>query len=235
MLSRVRLAARRAGVPGERVWLLEGALHTAMLPRVAGASPLPSESNPAFLHPGRTVLILLDDLAETDVGTLAVGALAESRDLRLRVGRGAVRELLLGSAWSEPSDEGGRSRRSGVEGAPRRGLDPRRPGGAWTPDAALELWDALPVLDWFGTGTPADGELRERLASEAPAVLRLTLAEALDHLRHAHLWDSRAERVRARELAEDVLAPLAPLAHPILERRLSWWTRRVGRNQRRFE
>ncbi len=226
MLSRVRLAARRTGVPGERVRLLEGALHTAMRPRVAGASPLPSERHPAFLHPGRTVLILLEDLAETDARTLAVGALAESRDLRLRVGRGAVRELLLGSAWSEPSNEGGRSRRSGVEDAP---------GGGWTPDVALELWDALPELDWFGTGTPADGELRERLASEAPAVLRLTLAEALDHLRHAHLWESRAERVRARQLAEDVLAPLAPLAHPILERRLSWWTRRVGRDRRRFE
>lgn len=211
MEGRVIRAAHEAGVPASDLLLLERALRAATRPREFGAVAMPSD-HPAFLHPARTVLILLDDLAERDGWMMSVGALAESRDLQLRVPDETVRELFLGS------------RPPGSEAGP----------GITTAGRALAWWEALPVPDWRGSGTPRDDDLVELLVSAPEAVLRLVLVEALDQLRHAHLWESRAERIRARELTERVFEPLAPRAHPVLDRRFAWWLRRIGRGDNRF-
>jgi hypothetical protein len=57
---------------------------------------------------------------------------------------------------------------------------------------------------------------------------RIILAEALDQLRHAHLWSSVAERKRAVAIARRVLHPLATRVDEVLARRYGWWLRRVG-------
>jgi (p)ppGpp synthase/HD superfamily hydrolase len=179
--------------------LLRAALRAAMQARENGSHALPSDQHPTFLHPGRTVLILLQDLDETDGSVLAAAALSESRDTSLRVAPAIARELL---------DEKG-----------------------------FSTWNSLPVVDWqgeaHGTGSDrgpenGDRELLEALVTADVPVAKVALAEALDHLRHAHLLTERNERVRAALLAERVYAPVAERVHPVLERRLNWWTRRVG-------
>jgi hypothetical protein len=89
---------------------------------------------------------------------------------------------------------------------------------------------ALPIPDWMaysGKGLP-DEDLLESLVTLPPGMQRVAMAEALDHLRHAHLWADPAQRGRAAALAERVFLPLAPRVHPVLERRLEWWVRRVA-------
>jgi hypothetical protein len=88
----------------------------------------------------------------------------------------------------------------------------------------------LPIPDWgLGGGRElTDDDLLEALLTLPPGERRVAMAEALDHLRHAHLWPSRGQQARAAALAEGVFLPLAPRVHPVLERRLRWWVRRVG-------
>src|SRR5690606_23693979 len=71
--GRVVAAARRAAVPEAGMPSLEQALKIAMRPR---EERLPDDHHPDFLHPGRTVLILLEDLGITDAAILSAGALA---------------------------------------------------------------------------------------------------------------------------------------------------------------
>jgi len=75
MAGRVVAAARRAAVPEAGIHSLEQALEIAMRPR---EERLPDDHHPDFLHPGRTVLILLEDLGITDAAILSAGALAET-------------------------------------------------------------------------------------------------------------------------------------------------------------
>lgn len=75
MSARIAAAARRAGVPDPGVQAIEQALRTAMRPR---AERLRDEHHPDYLHPGRTVTILLEDLGIADPAVLAAGALAET-------------------------------------------------------------------------------------------------------------------------------------------------------------
>jgi hypothetical protein len=168
--------------------------------RETGARALPSDQHPAFLHPGRTVLILLGDLDETDPRLLSVGALAESRDLDLQLSPDVAREALRGE------------------------------------EGAFELWAGLPSIRWRDGANPSDSDanpdtdaaLLEELVLAPQEVQRVAMAEALDHLRHAHLWESAAERKRAADLAREVFEPLSSRVHPTLERRLRWWLRRVS-------
>lgn len=67
-----------------------------MAVREWGENALPSDHHPGFLHPGRTVIILLGDLEVNDPVLLAAAALAESRDLRLRVPSDSARGVLEG-------------------------------------------------------------------------------------------------------------------------------------------
>jgi hypothetical protein len=55
---------------------------------------LPDDHHPAYLHPGRTALILLRDVGVVPADVLAAAAVHETGDLELRVGPDAVREAL---------------------------------------------------------------------------------------------------------------------------------------------
>ena len=202
MAARIARAAERAGVASEGVSTLLVAYTAAMTPRESGPSAPPTDKHPVFLHPGRTVLILLEDLGETDACVLAVGALAESRDQELRADPVDVAQALAGFA-----------------------------------DRAAETfqwWERLPTPLWrqeVGAITmkpSSDQDFLERAVTAPEPLRRVVLSEALDHLRHAHLWPSKLDRARAVQLAERVLAPVADRTHPVLARRFAWWIRRVG-------
>lgn len=203
MEGRVLRAAAETGVDAAGLDRLALALRVAMRPRESGPAALPSDRDPDALHPGRTVLILLADLGECDPEVLSVAALAESRRPELRATAEAARTVL------------------GAKGA--------------------ALWAALPSLAWSGEDGVAGGEgegsgspppedsfLLESLVIAEPELRRIVLAEALDQLRHAHLWPEGPGRERAVALATGVFAPLATRTHPALERRFNWWVRRVA-------
>lgn len=191
MEQRLVRAASERGVSAPDLERVVKAHRAAMAIRDSPFSTLSSDQDPAYLHPGRVVLILLQDLEEGDPDALAVGALAESRAPALSVSATAAEEVLGESAFA--------------------------------------LWTALPEVSWGGaTGPDDDGELLEDLVTADAVVQRIALAEALDQLRHAHLWENAAERVRAAQVAREVLAPAAARVHPVLERRFNWWVRRVG-------
>jgi (p)ppGpp synthase/HD superfamily hydrolase len=84
-------AARSAGVDDEGIALLSRAHLLAMQPRT---QRLADDHHPQFLHPGRTVLILLRDVGMTDAGVLCAAALAESEDAHLRVSPERIGQLL---------------------------------------------------------------------------------------------------------------------------------------------
>jgi hypothetical protein len=95
-------------------------------------------------------------------------------------------------------------------------------------EAAFAHWRALPDLDWACTAELGHAELLEGLVTASGAVQKIALAEALDQIRHAHLWTDSTTRAQAAHLAKEVLAPAASRVHPVLERRFNWWVRRVG-------
>ena len=195
MADRVaRATADVGGGPDEVSYVLR-AYEAAMRPRETFGL---SEDGPDFLRPGRTVLILAEDLRERDARVLAVGALAESRLRELRADAGAVERILV-------SDD------LGAEG--------------------LEWWRALPSLGWEGVppeGQTHDERLLEDLVAAPLPVQRATLSEALDQIRHAHLWTSPTQQRRAVAIARRVMHPLATRVDDTLARRYGWWLRRVG-------
>ncbi|HEX7120697.1 MAG TPA: hypothetical protein VF212_18030 [Longimicrobiales bacterium] len=75
MTRRVLDAAARAGVPAPGRRSIEAALDAAMRPRILR---LDDDHDPLYLHPGRTALILLEDVGITDPAVLSAGALAET-------------------------------------------------------------------------------------------------------------------------------------------------------------
>jgi len=158
--------------------------------RDAGLASNSSEQDPAYLHPGRVGLILLQDLEEGNPDVLVAGVCAESRAPALRI--------------------------------------PAEVAEGMFDIAALALWRRLPEVDWRPEGVARDPELLEELVTAEPNVQRIALAEALDQIRHAHLWTRSEDRARAAQFARGVLAPAASRVHPVLERRFDWWVRRVG-------
>lgn len=82
MAERIADTARSLGVDAAGVQLAVSAFTLAMRPR---RRALDDEHHPAYLHPGRSVVILMDDVGETDPTALAAGALLESEDAPLRV------------------------------------------------------------------------------------------------------------------------------------------------------
>jgi hypothetical protein len=169
-----------------------------------------SDEDPDFLHPGRTVLILLEDVAEIDPRVLAVGALTESRRDELRLDSERVERLLAPSQVRMRSTLGDLSE-----------------GTQW--------WRALPPLGWGDVSSEAHDRERlrderrlEDLVTAPPPVQRIALAEALDQIRHAHLWSSLEDRRRAVAIARRVMHPLATRVDDVLARRYDWWLRRVG-------
>lgn len=255
MADRIGGAALKAGVSTDAVAVLEEGFRAAIAPRQAGPHALGSDQHPDFLHPGRSVLILLEDLRETDPGALTVGALAESRNPRLRVVPGRAHRILSKLSGDEnravgrpavvEEDELIEEGEIVEEGDVEKGGSPR----------AYAWWRALPEVEWgvglsesdptgerdgarFGPrgagrrhagGEGAlDAELLERIVTAPASVRRVTLADALDVIRHAHLRPDRREGRRAVELVERVFLPVAPRVHEVFARRFDWWLRRVG-------
>lgn len=80
-----------------------------------------------------------------------------------------------------------------------------------------------------GVPDPAGSELLvERLVGADRAVLRIALAERLDHARHLHLRPV-PEWGPEHSLTCTCYGPLAPRAHAVLERRFTWWCRTFER------
>ncbi len=198
MGERISSAAKQSGLSPTDIGRVLTAYAIAMGPREVGPRAAASDQHPSFLHPGRTVLILLQDVEESDPRALALGALAESRDI----------------LWSVTDTDAALA----LQVFGEQGTE------------VLDWWRALPFPNWFGSDEEetATEEYTERLVTAAEPQQRIVLAEALDHLRHAHLWVDGSEQTRAADLASTVLGPVAERLHPTLGRRYEWWNRRVG-------
>ena len=109
MARSLAAAARAAGLPDDGVELLSRAHALAMEPRTEA---LDDDHHPAYLHPGRTALVLLRDAEVRDARVLAAATLVESRDGALRVEEARVRARLgegmadLVAAVPAPGSEG---------------------------------------------------------------------------------------------------------------------------------
>jgi hypothetical protein len=75
MAERLALTARRAGITEAGVTRIVDAFSVAMLPR---DQHLGAEHHPDYLHPGRTAVILMEDLGFADPLLIAAGTLLES-------------------------------------------------------------------------------------------------------------------------------------------------------------
>lgn len=179
MARRVATTAEKLGLPPEDVERVERAHALAMGPR---ERRLPDDHHPDFLHPGRTQVILLDDLALTEPAALAAAALVETERPELAVPAGTVAEVL------------GTTVREFLDSVPRCG--------------------------------PGRGEdVVEALVTAPPDAALVALAERLDQIRHAHLWDDLERRREAHREATEILRPVADRLHPVLSRRYGWWCR----------
>ena len=73
-------------------------------------------------------------------------------------------------------------------------------------------------------------DLAERLLLAEPEVQLIAVAERLDQLRHAHLWNDLERARSAHRVAVDVYAAIAERVHAKLSRRYDWWCRMFERN-----
>lgn len=91
MAASVTRTARSFGVSPEGIALLGRAHALAMEPRRAAFT---DDHHPLYLHPGRTVLVLLRDASCLDGHVLAAAALTETEDEALRIREEAVRAVV---------------------------------------------------------------------------------------------------------------------------------------------
>ncbi|MDP2957158.1 MAG: hypothetical protein Q8N53_12115 [Longimicrobiales bacterium] len=91
MAASIARAARSVRMSEGGILVLNRAHALAMEPRVAA---LDDDHHPLFLHPGRTVLILIRDAGCADPGMLAAAALVESEDAEFRTDAAAIRASL---------------------------------------------------------------------------------------------------------------------------------------------
>jgi len=91
MAASVVRTARSFGVDPSALSLVSRAHALAMEPRVR---VIDDDHHPLFLHPGRSVLILLRDARVTDASTLAAAAVTESEDAEFRIDSGEIRAHL---------------------------------------------------------------------------------------------------------------------------------------------
>jgi len=89
MAARVRRTSQAAGMDNPGIDLVGTAIETAMAPRLA---VIDDDHHPDYLHPGRTVVILLDDVRFTDPVALAAASLLDTRRDDLEVPDGEVTE-----------------------------------------------------------------------------------------------------------------------------------------------
>ncbi len=95
MATSVSAALRGRGLPPSDQTTVLDALGCAMVPR---ERLLVDDHHPAFLHPGRSILIILHDVRDrTGHAALALAALHESRDDELRVEAGDAARVVGGT------------------------------------------------------------------------------------------------------------------------------------------
>lgn len=108
MAASVASAAAARGLDDVAIGRIGRALDLAMEPRVAS---IDDDHDAAYLHPGRTVLVLLHDVGDVPVEALCAAAVHESERADLRVSLDAVRRALAGdvaetvAALPLPGDE----------------------------------------------------------------------------------------------------------------------------------
>lgn len=91
-MARSVLAAGRArGFGRPDLAAVERVLDLSMAPRL---EQLDDDHHPAYLHPGRTALVLLRDVGDVDPAVVIVGVLHESSDSSLRVPSERIAELV---------------------------------------------------------------------------------------------------------------------------------------------
>ncbi len=88
MAASVVAVATRHGFGQPEVSRIDRALKEAMRPREVA---LTDDHHPAYLHPGRVALILLNDVPDATAESIELAVLIESRDPELRVGDDLVR------------------------------------------------------------------------------------------------------------------------------------------------
>ena len=114
MASSLRSTALRRGFAPPDVERLTTAFHLAMEPRVAR---LDDAHHPAFLHPGRVALILLNDVPEgVPTEAIVLGILIESRDADLR----AQDQVIVEGLGSRTAEDRSSIPTPGAEDLPER-------------------------------------------------------------------------------------------------------------------
>lgn len=197
MRLRVRRTMRTVGIQDDDLVL--DALDRAMAPRL---ERLNDDHDPRFLHPGRTVLVAMEDGGLRDPGDLAVAAVLESFSPELR----------------------------GSPGAPRGGVDPAPSGSRDGASSPAERPEG--PLDWVfdegrGLGSWTDPDRAERILSVREELQVVALAEWLDQLRHLRHWADHEVQELAGRVTRNLYLPLAQRVSEALARRLDWWHRRV--------
>jgi hypothetical protein len=91
MARSVDAALRGRAIGRETCELVRSVMSEAMAVR---ARALPDDRHPAFLHPGRSVLVLLHDVRDLDLPALPIAGLHESQDDTLRVRVAQLRDVL---------------------------------------------------------------------------------------------------------------------------------------------
>lgn len=108
MAASIARVAHALGLGEEQGELLLRAHALAMQPRLAA---LEDDHHPAYLHPGRTMLVLLRDVGPLPAETLAAAAVHETVDPGLRLREDVIREALgdevadLVASLPPPGDE----------------------------------------------------------------------------------------------------------------------------------
>jgi hypothetical protein len=106
MAGSVERIARAAGLADDAIDLVSDAYALAMEPR-----RVLDEHDPAFLHPGRSMLVLLQDVGPLRAEVLAAAAVHESEEARFRLDPSDVRRELgervaeLATSLPLPTDE----------------------------------------------------------------------------------------------------------------------------------
>lgn len=90
MAASLRKASHRAGTAPEGIEWLARAHALAMAPRI---EQLEDDHHPAYLHPGRSVLVLIRDAEVSDALTLAGAVVLETRDDALGISTDLVESL----------------------------------------------------------------------------------------------------------------------------------------------
>lgn len=108
MAARLVETAERLGIDRGGRALITAAFEAAMRPRLSGGL---DEHSPAYLHPARTALILMEDAGVTHATTLAAALLTETREPALRADAAdvdalgdTVRALLAAVPGPEPEE-----------------------------------------------------------------------------------------------------------------------------------